>query len=72
MAERIGIKVKGLSTVQYDQCGQTKVKKRVNKVEKNQGKRKVKYITIDIHNIKGVYNGSIALLLFTNKYFGLI
>ena len=72
MAEKISIKIKGLSTVQYNQCGQAKVKKRVNKAEKCQGQRKAERITMDIHNIKGVYNGSIALLLFTNKYSGLI
>ena len=27
---------------------------------------------MDIYNIKGVYNGNIILLLFTDKYFGLI
>ena len=27
---------------------------------------------MDIHDIKGVYNGSIVLLLFINKYSGLI
>ena len=27
---------------------------------------------MDIHDIKGVYNGSIILLLFTDKYSGLI
>ena len=32
----------------------------------------MKYITMDIHNIKRVYNGSIVLLLFTDKYSGLI
>ena len=32
----------------------------------------VKYIIMDIHDIKKVYNGSIVLLLFMDKYFGLI
>ena len=72
MAEKINIKVKGLSTVQYDQYGQAKVKRRVNKAKKNRRKRKVKHIAMDIHNIKGVYNKNIALLLFTDKYSGLI
>ena len=72
MAEKINIKVKGLNTIQYNQYGQAKVKKRVNKAEKYQGQKKAKCIAINIHNIKKVYNKSIALLLFTNEYSGLI
>ena len=37
-----------------------------------QGKRKAERIIMDIHNIKGIYNGNITLLLFMNKYSGLI
>ena len=72
MVEKINIKMKGLNTVQCDQCGQTKVKKRLNRVEKYREKRKVKRIAINIHDIKRVYNGNIVLLLFTDKYSGLI
>ena len=72
MVKKINIKVKGLSIIQCDQYNQAKVKKRVNKAKKYQGNKRVKCITMNIHNIKKVYNKSIALLLFTDKYSGLI
>ena len=72
VGDEVGIRVKGPSTVQCDQCGQAKVKRRVNRAERHRGQRRVERIAMDIHDLRGGYEGSVALLLFTDRYSGLM
>ena len=67
-----GFRIKGPKTVQCGPCGQTKVKSIINRAPCDRGERRAERITVDLHDLRRGYGGSVAIMLFTNQYAGLI
>ena len=66
----VGVRFKGPTTVQCDGCGQAKATRTVSTAFRHRGTRRAERVAIDIHDLHRRYDGSVALMLFTDRYTG--
>ena len=65
-----GVTIKGPTTVQCDLCGRSKVRKVVDRAPRARGTRRAERIAVDRHGCNPAYDGSVSLILFTDRYTG--
>ena len=63
----IGVRVKGPTTVQCDQCGTAKAKRIVSRAPRYHGEFPGQRVAVDLHDFTNGYDGSTTLLLITDR-----
>src|SRR5262249_46187547 len=67
-----GVRIKGLTTTQCDQCGTAKTRRQIRRTPRDRGSRPAQRLAIDFHDFEEGRGGYKYLMLVTDRYTGLV